>query len=178
MRNLFKFLLVPYGLLLCSPGCTALAQTREKVAAAYTSQIGVREATGHNDGVMVETYLHYCGLGKGEPWCASFVCWTFGQASVSNPRSGYCPNLFTPGHVIYKRSIHKPQKVPEQGDVWGLYFPDKRRVAHVGFVDQWGSKYVITVEGNTNEAGSREGDGVYRKRRPISSIYVVAKYIK
>jgi len=49
-------------------------------------------------------------------------------------------------------------------------------VAHVGFVDQWQSKYVITVEGNTNEAGSREGDGVYRKRRPIKSIYIVANY--
>lgn len=47
----------------------------------------------------------------------------------------------------------------------------------VGFVDQWQNKYVITVEGNTNEAGNREGDGVYRKRRTIKSIYVAANYI-
>jgi len=56
------------------------------------------------------------------------------------------------------------------------YFPDKKRIAHVGFVDSWDDKYVITVEGNANEAGSREGDGVYRKRRLIGSIYQVARW--
>lgn len=125
---------------------------------------------------MVETYLRYCRLAKGNPWCASFVCWTYGQQQVSNPKSGYCPDLFAAKKVIYKRGgLNKAP--PQHGDVWGLYFPEKRRVAHVGFVDDWQSKYVVTVEGNTNEAGSREGDGVYRKRRLISSIYIVASYI-
>jgi len=178
MRNLFRLLLLSACLLCCSIGSVCLAQQRDKVVTTFTSQIGVREATGHNDGVMVETYLRYCSLAKGNPWCASFVCWTFGQAQVSNPRSGYCPDLFRPAHVIYKRTIHTTQKTPQPGDVWGLYFPEKGRIAHVGFVSQWGDKYIITVEGNTNEAGSREGDGVYRKRRPRSSIYMVAKYIK
>lgn len=174
-RFLFAFVCVVYCGTYSVP---ALGQTREGVKKVYTSQIGVREKTGHNDGVMVETYLRYCHLEKGNPWCASFVCYTFGQAGVKNPRSGYCPDLFLPNRVIYKRTSRGPPKaLPQQGDVWGLYFPEKGRVAHVGFVDQWGEKYVITVEGNTNEAGSREGDGVYRKRRPRSSIYVVAKYI-
>ncbi|PWG78593.1 hypothetical protein DDR33_21770, partial [Pararcticibacter amylolyticus] len=66
---------------------------------------------------------------------------------------------------------------PSRGDVFGIYFPEKGRIAHVGFVDDWGDKYVVTVEGNTNEAGSREGDGVYRKRRFISCIYKVVKYL-
>lgn len=65
---------------------------------------------------------------------------------------------------------------PRKGDVFGIYFPDKKRIAHVGFVDSWDDKYVITVEGNTNEAGSREGDGVYRKRRLVGSIYQVARW--
>ncbi len=63
------------------------------------------------------------------------------------------------------------------GDVFGIYFANLKRIAHVGFVDEWGDKQIITVEGNTNEAGSGEGDGVYRKRRPISSIYQVANWI-
>jgi len=150
---------------------------REKVKHKYESQIGVREKTGHNDGKMVETYLRYARLDKGNPWCASFVCWTFGQVGVANPRSGYCPDLFRANKVIYQRNVHKPPVTPRPGDVWGIYFPEKGRVAHVGFVDNWGDKYVVTVEGNTNEAGSREGDGVYRKRRLIKSIYVVANYI-
>jgi len=150
---------------------------REKVKATYSAQVGVRELTGHNDGKAVEKYLGYCGLAKGNPWCASFVCWTFAQAGVSNPRSGYCPDLFQAKYVIYKRSS-KTNKLPEQGDVWGLYFPEKGRIAHVGFVDKWDPTTVVTVEGNTNEAGSREGDGVYRKIRLTRQIYAVARYIK
>jgi hypothetical protein len=149
---------------------------RTRVKHVYDAEVGVREKTGNNDGVRVETYLRYCKLSKGNPWCASFVCWVFGQLNIKNPRSGYCPNLFPSKNVIYKRG-RKINIQPKPGDAWGLYFPEKGRVAHVGFVDKWQSKYVITVEGNTNEAGSREGDGVYRKRRAIKSIYVVANYI-
>jgi len=173
-RYLFSILLCFYFIV-----CSGFSSNsvRDVVKHTYESQIGVREKTGHNDGAMVETYLHYCSLGKGNPWCASFVCWTYGQAHVMNPRSGYCPDLFSAKKVIYRRGFKNQAVTPKPGDVWGLYFPEKGRVAHVGFVDDWGTKYVTTVEGNTNEAGSREGDGVYRKRRPVRSIYVVASYI-
>ena len=149
---------------------------RNRTQSIYDAEVGVREKTNHNDGIRVETYLKYCGLTKGNPWCASFVCWTYGQAKIKNPKSGYCPDLFNPRYNIYYRGSKRLQKKPEKGDVWGIYFPEKKRVAHVGFVDDWQDKYVITVEGNTNQAGSREGDGVYRKRRLISSIFIVADY--
>jgi len=53
----------------------------------------------------------------------------------------------------------------------------KKRIAHVGFIHAQEGDYYITVEGNTNQAGSREGDGVYKKRRPKRTIYKVADYI-
>lgn len=150
----------------------------------YTAETGVREQSGKNDGERVETYLAYVGLKKGNPWCAAFVCWSLGQAGIRNPRSGWSPDLFPLGKVCWQRSGSlRLKRVPEQqarqprrGDVFGIYFPEKRRIAHVGFVDAWDGKYVITVEGNTNEAGSREGDGVYRKRRLIKSVYQVARW--
>ncbi len=154
----------------------------------YTSQLGTREASGRNDGTRVEQYLHYVGLKAGSPWCASFVCWAYGQAGIPNPRSGYCPNLFPAGKVIWTRKLkvgsgkfkvggsQPASDIPSAGDVFGLYFSEKGRIAHVGFIDTWGDKYAVTCEGNTNEAGSREGNGVYRKRRLISSIYKVARY--
>ena len=46
-----------------------------------------------------------------------------------------------------------------------------------GFIDKKDGNYYITVEGNTNEAGSREGDGVYRKRRHIKTIYAISRWI-
>ncbi|HQS52214.1 MAG TPA: hypothetical protein PLN99_09980, partial [Daejeonella sp.] len=66
---------------------------------------------------------------------------------------------------------------PSTGDVFGIYFPEKKRIAHVGFIDSWDGTWLITVEGNTNISGNPEGDGVYRKRRPVRSIYRVARYI-
>jgi hypothetical protein len=66
---------------------------------------------------------------------------------------------------------------PKPGDIFGIYYTNLKRIAHVGFIDEWDDKQIITVEGNTNEAGSNEGDGVYRKRRPIASIYQVANWI-
>ena len=161
--------------------CPCFAQQgniRQAVSKTYTSQIGVRELTGHNDGKSVEMYLHYCGLEKGEPWCASFVCWCLGQNKVPNPRAGFCPALFTPKTVIWKRTAKTNTITPMPGDAFGLYFPEKGRIAHTGFVHVWGTKEVTTVEGNTNEAGSREGDGVYKKIRLTRQIYAVARFIK
>ncbi|WP_083256943.1 CHAP domain-containing protein [Arcticibacter eurypsychrophilus] len=149
----------------------------------YQREIGVREQSGNNDGAKVEEYLKYVGLKRGSPWCAAFVCWSLAQAGIENPRSGWSPDLFPGVKICWQRSsgvqlnsLKSLASVPCQGDVFGIFFPSKNRIAHVGFVDSWGEKYVITVEGNTNEAGSREGDGVYRKRRLIISIYRVAKW--
>src|ERR1700744_4024226 len=124
---------------------------RNVVKHIYDAEVGVREKTNHNDGVRVETYLRYCGLDKGNPWCASFVCWIYGQAKVKNPQSGYCPDIFNTRHNIYSRNNRRLQGKPKKGDVWGIYFPEKGRVAHVGFVDEWQDKFVVTVEGNTNQ---------------------------
>lgn len=173
-KNILR-LLLSFIFLICSSFSSH--PLRDKVKTTYESQLGIREKTGRNDGVMVEKFLQYVGLKKGNPWCAAFVCWSFGQVGIKNPKSGYSPDLFALKYIIYKRNSKIYKEPPDKGDVFGIYFPEKGRVAHVGFVDEWQKKYVVTVEGNTNEAGSREGDGVYKKRRLINSIYVVANYI-
>jgi len=144
----------------------------------YTAEIGTKELTGHNDGKRVEEYLHSCGLKRGQPWCAAFVCWTFKKAGVKAIVSGYSPNWFTTKYVIYSRG-GKHNINPQPADVGGLYFADKGRIAHTFFIDEWkeGSSNAITVEGNTNSQGSREGEGCYRKRRSKTQIYKVSRYI-
>jgi len=126
----------------------------------------------------VEEYLHSCGLPKGQPWCAAFVCWTFKKAGVKAIVSGYSPNWFTPKYVIWSRG-GKHNLTPQPADVGGLWFANKGRIAHTFFIDSWppGSSTAITVEGNTNEAGSREGDGVYRKRRLKTQLYKISRYL-
>lgn len=158
---------------------------RAKLKRIYTGQIGVREKTGRNDGEQVERYLRYVHLDKGNAWCAAMVCWALGQACLDNPRSGWSPDLFPAPRLVWQRRRelqvalpgNKTGAMPQPGDVFGIWFPDKRRIAHCGFVDQWSGSWVITVEGNTNPRGSREGDGVYRRRRLAQSLYRVADWV-
>lgn len=171
---------VRYLLFVIALTCSAQlhAQLRERIASVYTAEIGVRELTGRNDGVRVVEYLKAANLKKGDAWCAAFVTWTFKQAGVKTVISGYSPNWFPKSNVIY--TIGKSgNKKPLPADVFGIWFNSKNRIAHVGFIDNWPEKnsHCITVEGNTNEAGSREGDGVYRKRRLKTQIYKVSRWI-
>lgn len=149
----------------------------ELVSSIYRQEIGVREATGHNDGARVEMFLASANLKRGNPWCAAFLCWTFKKAKIKAVVSGYSPVWFPAGKTIYTRGSKKTS-VPGTADVFGIWFANKQRIAHVGFIDSWPpGPFAITVEGNTNEAGSREGDGVYRKRRLKTQIYKVSRWL-
>lgn len=142
---------------------------KSAVISIAQSQIGVREATGHNDGRQVEAYLRYTGLKKGNPWCAAFVSWVFGQAGYRQPVTAWSPALFPAGR---RTTDIKP------ATLFGVYFPALKRIAHCGLVAQKDGHWFISIEGNTNVDGSREGDGVYRKRRLVKSIHLFADWTK
>ncbi len=145
-----------------------------------TSQLGVREVSGSNDGPEVEQYLSSVGLSKGYAWCAAFVGWTYDQCGIVHPKSAWCPAWFATGKVVYTKKRDGPLKAttPSQyrGSVFGIYYASKKRIAHVGIIEKVEGNYLLTIEGNTNSEGSREGDGVYRKRRLISQIHAIATY--
>ena len=70
-------------------------------------------------------------------------------------------------------------KEPQQGDVFTLYYPHLKRIGHTGFHDKKIiDKIFKSVEGNTNSAGSREGDGVYVKYRSYRAIYSLNRWIE
>lgn len=150
-------------LLLLLISVTSFAQPSLKQS--YDSQIGVREKSGKNDGVQVEAYLKTVGLEKGYPWCAAFVKWNllnagFTQAKAINGMALSCN--------VKSRWVTEPIA----GDVFTLYYAKLKRIGHTGFFDKRiNSSVYRSVEGNTNEAGSREGDGVYRKYRSYRATY-------
>jgi len=63
------------------------------------------------------------------------------------------------------------------GQVFGLYFESKGRIAHMGIITKEDRLHYITIEGNTDGSGGREGDGVYKKIRTKRSIYKISDYI-
>lgn len=148
---------------------------QQRLVYAYTSQIGVREATGKNDGKDVEKYLKTVGLGRGYAWCAAFVKWCLIQADISNSVNGMALSAHNKNNLVfYKKKFYKS---PRAGDVFTLYYATLKRIGHTGFYNmQINSSIYETVEGNTNEAGSREGDGVYRKKRSFNATYSISRW--
>jgi len=148
-----------------------------KVQKVYTSLIGVKELTGRNDGFMVEKIQKAAGIKKGDPWCAATVCFSFVEAGVKAIISGYCPNWFPAKKTIYTRG-KKNNLTPRTADVFGLFFVDMGRIAHEGFIDEWppDSSMAITVEGNTNKDGSREGNGCFKKKRLKKQFYKISRW--
>lgn len=147
---------------------TAQIRQRNLLVRTAAAELGVRELTGNNDGLRVEAYLASAGLAKGNPWCAAYLSWVFRKAGFSQPRTGWSPSLF-PASRLTKRAL--------PGDIIGIYFPDMKRVAHVGLLERIDGDWCVSIEGNTSGVGSREGSGVFRKRRHIRTIYQFADWV-
>lgn len=132
-------------------------------------EVGVRELTGNNDGVRIKIYLAAVDIKSNAPWCAAFVSWVYQVNGYTQPHSAWSPDLFPRARLTAK---------PLPGDVMGIYFPALKRIAHVGLIIGQKNDWIISIEGNTNISGSRNGDGVYRKMRHIRTIYRTANWLK
>lgn len=151
--------------------------TREKVLTSIISQIGIREQS-YNSGPMIDKYLKEVKAPLKSPWCAAFVGANLTWQGVSNPHSAWSPDYARTKDIIWKPKGIK-NSTPKVCDVVTYYFPSLKRVGHTGFFEKVDkSGYFITIEGNTDDSGGREGDGVYRKKRHSYQIYAITRYIK
>lgn len=155
---------------------------RKKLIDTLHTQLNVREATGHNDGVEVEKYLTFVNRYKGDSWCAAFTSWNLNAVGVTtppNPKSGWSPNFATPKYIVWSQKLLKEHKAkpPKPGDCFTLYYSNLGRVGHVGFIVNETDTYFITIEGNTGLTGSRDGSGVHKYKRSKHKVYAVTNYI-
>lgn len=143
-------------------------------------EVGIEEVNGTNCGPRVNEYKAATWLpaDKPWPWCAAFICWVVAEAlkatgvpetdTFQRPRTAGAWDMenwsLDQDQSTWTRKPHRGDI--EAGDIVVFTF------SHIGFAigrpDEGG--YVDTIEGNTDSAGSREGGGVYRKRRHISKI--------
>ncbi len=152
----------------------SISQTRlEKI---YLSQVGMREQpAGSNWGPQVGKYLRSVNVKMPAAWCAAFVHYCLDSAGIKNNITAWSPTAHNAKYVVYfgRRLIEEPKP----GDVFTLYFPKMKRIAHTGFYHRRVNSSVYqSVEGNTNEAGSREGDGVYKKYRSYNATYSITRH--
>ncbi len=150
-----------------------------------SEEVGVlEEPAGSNRGQRVQEFQRAVGISPGDPWCVAFVYWCFAQAAakvnLTNPMEDECrtgsvldlwnrarcaKNVETIGsdQALDDPSIVKPGTVfiISTGGGYG----------HTGLVSRVVGNRLETIEGNTNDGGSREGIGVFRRSgRTIVSI--------
>ncbi|GAA0406117.1 peptidoglycan-binding protein [Streptomyces luteireticuli] len=103
---------------------------------------------------------------QGQAWCSTFVSWVFQQAGAKSlaPVTASCAE-----GVSWFENRGRFSEYPAVGAV--VYFGSGGG-SHVGIVTSYTADTIYTIEGNTNDNGSAEGDGVYRKARPRKSSYV------
>lgn len=137
------------------------------------SYVGTQEATGHNDGPIVEKFLHSVGRHKGDSWCAAFVSYCLDAAHVQQPsiRSGLAHDFKRSPGMITSEKVLRGATVPP-GSLVG-WEKGNTIFGHIGFTPAWSGISGTTIEGNTSPPGGRSesaewnGDGVYIKKRLI-----------
>ena len=130
----------------------------------------LKEATGANDGPWVEAVQRTTGNRRGDAWCASWVNFVL-QIAYSGrsplPVTASCDVI-----LEWARKHNRIVETPEPGDVF-LVMRTPTDAVHTGFVSRETPSTVLTMEGNTNGGGSREGWGVFaRERRKTNLLFV------
>ena len=139
---------------------------------------------GSNWGEHVKKYLHSVGIDFPASWCMAFVYWCVENSDCKLPdiTGGMSNPLVKTGGVmkqwnsidIHCLSHFKPApqvkfSTPKQGDIFIMDYG--KGLGHTGFVESIDKDgvHIHTIEGNTNDEGSREGFEVCRKTRKISA---------
>jgi peptidoglycan hydrolase-like protein with peptidoglycan-binding domain len=131
-----------------------------------------REIGGQNMGPWVRLYMKG-KQGTERPWCAGFACFVVGQASstMSVPTPiRMCVSCDLLAADAKKRAVFLPEaKVGSPTDVPpGSLFLSRRTPhdwVHTGLVVDTRNETFDSIEGNTNDAGDREGYEVCRRVR-------------
>jgi len=144
------------------------------------SQIGVQEEPkGSNRGPQVEAYLKCVGLGGGYAWCQAFVRWCYEQAAkelgIPNPVPNtagvlQCWNKADVGMKLIPAQFISHAQLIVPGSQLIMDFGHGE--GHTGIVEKVLNGVIHTIEGNTNDDGSREGYEVCRRERRCIDVHI------
>ncbi len=159
---------------------------RECVVGIAKSQIGVTEKPS-NWGRDVSAYLRSVGIRFPAPWCGAYVYWCYMMYSCEIDytalKLGYVPNWSRGQMAQYVVWDKRTSDIKIQdfdfrpGDLCTIYFGSLKREAHIFMVVEKSNGQLITIEGNTNDGGSRDGIGVFLRQRSLSSVHKVIRLI-
>ena len=178
MRNIKNFLTFVNESAMDIPDPSTAGDTFAGVLAGNKNS--KEEPRGSNTGPMVNQYLASVGLKPGLPWCAAFVYYVFEQLSrrlnVSNPlpKTGGVMQLWEKSSQDVKIKIDAAKANPsliKPGQIF-IMGRGNARFGHTGIVISVdpAKREIVTIEGNTNDQKSGEGDRVGVNRRKLDSV--------
>ncbi|GAA4465210.1 hypothetical protein GCM10023093_16970 [Nemorincola caseinilytica] len=154
-------------------GRPSISQLALQIALA---QVGQRETPGReNSGPMIDKYLAAVGLPPGYAWCQAFVNWCYEEAALQLSTPEPVPNTGgvlecwrrTPDNMrISAKAIQARPEILLPGDQFIMKVGTKG-AGHTGLIVNVRGNKLLTVEGNTNDEGSREGYEVAMRTRNV-----------
>ena len=125
------------------------------------SQLGISEDPPYSNRNKYTDWYGMVGA-----WCDIFISWCADQSGNKDVIGRFA---YTPSHEAWFRAQGREVNIreAEPGDI--LFFNFIGRTSHVGIVEANRGDGLITIEGNTNGSGSRDGGSVIRHFRSWSS---------
>ena len=143
-----------------------------KVALSFVDQEERDGNSGFKDPIF-EELIKLTGWLRGQAWCCYFAKLVWMQSGMdTDDFSGSTVATFN--NYFGEYGSDRISKVAEIGDVaiWQTYRNGKARwTGHAGLVVALSGEQMITVEGNANDAGGREGIEVALKIRRRNNFY-------
>ncbi|MGY5131283.1 GH25 family lysozyme [Streptomyces nigrescens] len=140
---------------------TKLVETVIRIAKAEN---GYRE--GVNNKQKFSPAVPSLEWSQNQAWCATFVSWVALKAGAASlfPRTASC----LAGVAWFKAR----KRFSEYPAIGAQAFYGAGGGVHTGLVYDYDGTYIYTVEGNTNDNGGAEGNGVYLKKRARRDAHV------
>lgn len=165
----------------------ALPHPYQRIVPISKSFVGIFEVGGNNMGFSNDHYeelMREVGWREGLSWCSFANLVTLDSAKIDRKgMTGWSPSSYNRKNVVFTDGEWKQEF--REGDIFSLTYQkfknDKTRfkgIGHTGVVEKLadGGRNVITLEGNTSEAGSRDGGGFHRKVRPLNSSMHITRW--
>ncbi len=136
----------------------------QKVLNVARGEVGYRE--GDNNYQKYSPAVPGLEWSQNQAWCQTFQSWIFRQAGVANlaPVTAGCAEA-----TSWYKNKGRFSEFPAIG---AMVFYGPGGGSHVGIVYKYDATNIYTVEGNTNDSGSAEGNGVYFKVRDRFDDYI------
>lgn len=127
-------------------------------------RLGIREVT-ENWGPAIKAYLAVAGVFGPGPWCAALVTWALVQAGADRKK---LPKFAASTYFWWKWANDNELTIafPVRGS---LGVQNGAKGGHIWAILD-GNPRFATIEGNTNPGGSREGYGVFERKRSAASM--------